>query len=106
MIVLKYEQNHRLNRVGCLLLAAHFLFVFCAVDLLHTDDCPCVNGIPIDADDGCVACQFKSGVHAEQPEFLDSLVPSFFLEHQVVALAEIVQNNELTCSLQPRAPPV
>ena len=103
--VLKHEQNRRLKRVGCLLLAAHFLFVFCAVDLLHADDCSYVNGTPIGPDDGCPACLFKSGAHAEQPIFFDASAPFCFMEQQIAAPAEIVHGSEPACFLQLRAPP-
>lgn len=103
--MLEHRKNHRLWRLWYLLLAGHFLFVFCAVDFLHAEDCPYVDGIPTGADDGCAACLFKVGAHAEQPEFVAALAPLLFLEEQVAVLIESVQSNEPACCLYLRAPP-
>jgi len=105
MIIVTYGRNNRFSRWGCLLLAAHFAVVFCAADFLHADDCDYVNGIPLDADDGCAACLFKLGANAEQPEFVTALASFFLLEQEVVVLVETVQNNEPSCRLRLRAPP-
>ncbi len=78
----------------CLLLAVHLLFVFCAIDYLHTDHCPNVDGIPVSTDDGCPACQFKRGAKAEQPEFVAVLAPFIFLEQPVTIPVETVESRE------------
>ena len=103
---MEHKRNDWWNRFGCLLLVGHFVFSFCAVDFLHGDDCGAVDGAPYDADDGCAACLFKLGAHAEQPELVAELPFCTLLEQQVATLVDTVQSNEPACSLPLRAPPV
>jgi hypothetical protein len=94
-----------MHRVAFLLLAGHFLFAFCAVDLLHAEDCPNVDGMPTQGEDGCAACQFKRGAHAEQFEFLNPLTSFLFLEQEIALPVESVESREPACCLFLRAPP-
>lgn len=89
----------------CLLLAWHFLLAFCAIDFLHTREWHNVKGVPVGADDGCPACQFKRSANAEQPEFVAALAP-FVCQEQPVALpVQTVEYREPPCRLFLRAPP-
>ena len=102
---MRHRWTKRLHLGGYLLWAGYLLFSFCAVDFLHTDDCGAVDGIPAEAEDGCAACLFKLGAHAEQPDLVTELPFCVALEEKVAALVETVQSNEPTCSLPLRAPP-
>jgi len=110
MITFVHKRQHWQARAGCAVLALHFLFVFCAVDLFHADACPVQDrncNIPLksEADNGCPACMFKAGAHAEQPEMLGlsvSVLPVFLC---VFTPVDTVQVSEPCCWLRLRAPP-
>ena len=94
-----------LKRNLYLLLAVHFLFVFCAVDLFHVDDCPSQNGNPFEPEDGCPACIFKQGAHAEQPVFAVGLGAILPIGEQVVVFVEQIRSVKPACHIYLRAPP-
>jgi hypothetical protein len=88
-----------------LFLVGHFLFVSCAIDSLHTDDCPTDNGSPYASDEGCPACLFKQGANSEQPTFV--FVPDFDLgfEQRIIEIVQQVKSNEPYSFYFLRAPP-
>jgi len=94
-----------LKRSLGLLLVVHFLFVFCAADLFHTDDCPSQSGNPFGTEDGCPVCTFQRGLHAEQPVFCVSLGSALAIAEQVIVWGGQVQSVKPALHLCLRAPP-
>ena len=86
-------------------MAGHLFFVFCAVDFLHSLDCSVLNGSPFSSDDGCAACQFKAGAHAELSTPLVFLNIDLKIEHKIPEVVERVQASDFSCPQAPRAPP-
>ena len=104
------KKKNWLKRALYGMLALHFLFVFCAIDLFHTDTCPIQSKDPKipfqpQADDGCPACNFKVGANAEQPQIVNmhNLVQPVF--GRLYIPIETMQGNEPACCLYLRAPP-
>jgi hypothetical protein len=88
-----------------LLLVGHLLFVFCAIDYLHTDDCPAENG-PVDVSEtGCPACLFKQGANSEQPTVEFTLDFNLAVEQKIIEVVEQIKSIEPYSSCSPRAPP-
>jgi len=95
-----------LYKLGFLGLAALLTFIFCGVDLFHTERCPPAGShYGVSSEDVCPACTFRAGANSAEPLYTSLIVPAEMAWINMVTHPAILLSNEPTCQLSIRAPP-
>ena len=95
-----------LYKLGFVGLVVLYSFVFCVVDLFHTEDYRV--GEPhgqVSSPDTCPACMFKASTSSTQPVYTDLILPEEMGWILVVTDPTILLSNKPACRASIRAPP-
>ena len=96
----------RLYKWSFLGLAALCIFVFCSVDLFHTEDYMVGQSHgKASNSDTCPACMFKTSTNSTQPLYTNPILPLEMAWINMVAHPAILPSIKLACQLSIRAPP-
>ena len=95
-----------LYKLGFVGLVVLYSFVFCAVDLFHTANCPRGQSDGRANSRGvCPACMFKASTNSTQPVYTDLILPEEMGWILVVTDPTILLSNKPACRASIRAPP-
>ena len=93
------------SQLGVLVLAGLYAFLFCGVDLFHTDDCTYVSSPDGRPDDTCPACMFKAGANCCEPIYADLILPTAIAWVVLFPCHTAAPVKKPACILFLRAPP-